>query len=184
MTYHDTEFDRNINGTIPFRANSPTLSNILLSSEFIHNRLNKGDDPLYLSILKWIKIKKAYDFITNEGFKDAYYGDIYYYIGSSKCALCITALEKYEQENGCQKYPKDKCTKCKLSHIESCPDVNSLFSNITYLLGYWPTQYSKNQPIIDLKTLTKDQIHALLGKHIREMIKRLKSIKKKPGDCT
>lgn len=138
MSYHDMYSQNDVFGKMPLRAESKTLSGILLSKEYITRKLADGIDPVELSIVKWNRVKDVYLWTRNEGWRYLYFGDIYFAIGSETCPLCIVALNDFENESVNQKHIKDKCSKCKLAKIECCPDLDSLFSNITYLLGYEP----------------------------------------------
>ncbi|HON78806.1 MAG TPA: hypothetical protein PK544_09970 [Spirochaetota bacterium] len=176
MTYNKIFEDRDYNGVIPQRIDSPALRKILLTPEYILEKLEKGGDPIQLSIDKWEKIKEAYNFIAHDGFKRAYYGYIYHLSGANTCALCIVAKKEYEKECGFQKYQGDKCIKCVLSTIEPCYDINSVYSNITYLLGYRLPEYYKDQPDLIVRGLSTDEEFPLLGKNIDIMIERLRSL--------
>ncbi len=178
MSYNKYEIDTEYFGTIPSRANSETLNKILLSPEYVYSEFENGADPISLSILKWHKIKESYNFITNQGWKSFYYGDIYHFIGSNTCALCLNAVKFYEKNHGCQKYAKEKCTVCELGKIEVCIEKDSLFSNITYLLGYIPPSRF-GIPKIQIHKLDQKEIHCKLGILIDEMIERLVNLKDK-----
>ena len=176
MTYDKSFEDRAYDGVIPQPINSPTLKKILLTPEYVLERLEEGGDPIQLSIDKWEKIKEAYNFIAHEGFKSFYYGDIYHLSGANTCALCIIAKKEYEKECGSQKNQGDKCIKCILSEIEPCYDINSVYSNITYLLGYRLPEYYKDQPDLKIRGLRTDEEFSLLGKNIDIMIERLRCL--------
>ena len=175
MSYHDMYSQDDVFGKIPSRANSETLSRILISTDDINRQLSNGTDPIELSILKWERVKDAYKWTKIEAWRWLYYGDIFEKIRSDTCPLCIIALKDFENEFGNQKHIKDKCTKCKLAQIEFCPDIDSLFSNITYLLGYVPP-IKNGTPKLNLANLNDDEQYNLLGEYIDEMIERLKSL--------
>ena len=163
-------------GTIPDCGHSPALEKILLTPEYINKKMDEGSDPVELSIEKWEKIRQAYEFIATEGFKFFYYGIIYHYCRSDTCALCIMALREYKKEFGVQKYHGDKCIKCPLSSIEPCYEINSVYSNITYLLGYRPPEYQVPQPVLQVDDMDEKEIFSMLGQNIDLMIERLKRL--------
>jgi hypothetical protein len=134
---------------------------MLATEEMVAAQIQAGLDPVRLSIQKWEALAHALDVLHAEVSAERYYRGLEIFIGARTCALCLTAIQKYEAERGPQRVNTDKCSVCPLARVDQCTAAGSVFANIEMLLA-------EDQP-------ARAQLSALIG----QMIENLRSIR--PG---
>jgi hypothetical protein len=163
------DFTRNLKFPLPVKAKV-----LLPNADDIKEGLDKGEDPVILSINKWENIFRAYEIISSFPSPYKYYHELFYGIGYETCALCLNSIEKYKNQFGVVKYKSDKCKVCALAKVDPCPAPQSSYKIIENILGEDP---------IEMSILSRDKInslHKLLGDKINKMVENLKFLGSKP----
>jgi hypothetical protein len=136
----------------------------LLSEKAVARGIDKGFDPIKLSIIKWKRIHEAFARLKGEPFSEGYLNGFKDYLGFKTCALCITSTKKHLNQIGAIRYGSDKCKVCPLSPIDRCTMDGSVFDQIASLVSsrvLGPSDEGENKKILRLIDLTNTMIENL-----------------------
>ena len=98
----------------------------LLEEDQVRTALDADENPIDLSLKKWIKIQQV---VANHPTAGTVMG-LNGYIGYRTCALCIVSIKAFKDQFGDLKDDASKCTVCPLAELESCVTKGSAYSQI------------------------------------------------------
>lgn len=169
MAYGDLDqFDlyRNTRYNLP-RA----MAEKFVTSKEINDRLDEGESPVDLSILKWRRLSEILDYINQRTSKEKYLHNFKGKIGYKSCALCISSMRIYKEKHGQMQHKRQKCTYCPLAKVDCCLNHDSAYYQVDLIV----------QKFYDTGNQLADQDYIDFEKNIRKMLANLEAIKQGQG---
>ena len=141
---------------------SEELRSRLLSPEQVALALDRGENPISLSIQKWEALQSVIEELGKNVMPHSYYAALQDHIGMDTCALCSTSKNTLIAEKGVVKAANERCNYCPFSRIDQCTRESSIFAAIERILlrgsTSIPSPATEKQLQSQLEALTEKMI--------------------------